>query len=587
MISLKFFEGIKSKNSLKILLLLYIIVLYSTLWGESKYALLIGISDYTTSGLPSLEGPRNDLYMIKNILLNRFHFKEENILFAFNQNATHTALEKAFSLLSKKIKKGDWVYIHYCGHGSLVPDSNGDEYPGAYDQTWVSYGARSTKVEGKDRYDITDDEINMWLIPIFEKTGNVIFISDSCHSGSSSRGDILAVRSVSPEHDYPESTSKVVFNKEYNTGILIGASQDNEMAFEADFDGKTHGLFSWYWAKALSHAIPGETWSDIFQRASIMVSTYFDQQHPQFQGDQDKGIFGNDIQQSPPRIPISKVWNKGKNIRIEAGYISGIFQGSLFRLYHPGIINKKERPQLVITRVTPFYSEAVLKKGGPKFKVGDLVTEEENTVYSFEWAAIFFKIGDSLLPFSRELYILMHYWKKRNNINRLKNLDSALKINVHLSITSWLPSAGPGFQRKSLLENKKWYKKQSEFNSSESLHNRDFQPGTILSFKIKNHSCKDCYVYILDIPENGKTEAVFPNPGDRWQKALIPAESEVDLKNSVLLLLEKPGKEIIKLIVTEVPINIGLLEKNASSIVGRSSGKNWGTQEYTLTIGKN
>lgn len=93
------------------------------------------------------------------------------------------------------MQPGDFVYIHYSGHGSQTADLNFDEYSGN-DQTWVSYGARQDENEQKDKqkdnYDVLDDEIDNWLSDLYAKTDQIVFVSDSCHSATVFRGGILA-----------------------------------------------------------------------------------------------------------------------------------------------------------------------------------------------------------------------------------------------------------------------------------------------------------------------------------------------------------------------------------------------------------
>ncbi|MDQ1354365.1 MAG: hypothetical protein QG657_4674, partial [Acidobacteriota bacterium] len=194
-------------------ILILFLFLNCQLNAVSKHALLIGIDDYSSSGLENLKGAQNDPRLIKNVLMDKLQFEEHDITLLKNKNATHSRLEKAFSQLTRRINNGDFVYIHYCGHGSQVPDNDGDEYPGLFDQTWVPYGSRCPRMKGKDRYDITDDELHQWLLPIFEKTDNVVIVSDSCYSASVTRGDILSARSVSPDQRHYPPLSKITVKK--------------------------------------------------------------------------------------------------------------------------------------------------------------------------------------------------------------------------------------------------------------------------------------------------------------------------------------------------------------------------------------
>lgn len=522
----------------------------------TKYALLIGIGDYRISGLTSLYGPANDLPLIKNVLLEKFQFQKKNIILLRDDRATHTGLQKAFSWLSQQVKSGDFVYIHYCGHGSRVLDKDGDEYPGLFDQTWVPYGSRSSEMEGKDQYDIIDDELYLWLTPIFKITEHVVFVSDSCHSGSVTRGNILTARTVPVDRRiyYASSKLKISGGKYYKGVILIGASQDDGLAFEASINGKIHGLFSWYWTSALRQAHRQETWSDLFKRAELKVLSYFGLQKPQFQGDPDKMIFGGDIKRKSPRISISRVWNDGEKVRIEAGSLSNVHVGSIFRLYRPGEKFASRHPTIEITKVRPFFSEA-LAKG--IFREGDLVIEDR-----------------------------VERRGGKTGKDRLMNLYSYRMSEVELVSTLWHPVVKPpqnGGEYLELPDNTGWFRKHGTFSPQEMEQKEIIQQGCLLTFKIKNNSRIDFYIYLLVIMDNGKVKAIFPAPEDRWQRAILPTSRELDLKNIVLLLLDRPGREMIKLIITEVPIDIRLWEQGNRL---RGIGKLWGTIQFSITVGK-
>src|SRR5690242_16250548 len=80
-----------------------------------SHALLIAISDYESSGLLDLEGPPNDIELMKKVLVERFGVPQQNTITLINKEATHTALERAFKELDKRTSKGDFIYIYYSG----------------------------------------------------------------------------------------------------------------------------------------------------------------------------------------------------------------------------------------------------------------------------------------------------------------------------------------------------------------------------------------------------------------------------------------------------------------------------------------
>jgi len=178
-------------NHFKINLLLIAFVFQfipTTVIAAGKHALLIGIQDYSNTPFNSLKGPVNDIKLTEDVLRKRFGFSNDNFITLLDDKATHTGIENAFEALIKRVNPDDFVYIHYSGHGSQTADLNGDE---KQDQTWVSYGARTSDEAHKDNYDVLDDEINAWMAQLYDKTDQVVFVSDSCHSATVSRGFTL------------------------------------------------------------------------------------------------------------------------------------------------------------------------------------------------------------------------------------------------------------------------------------------------------------------------------------------------------------------------------------------------------------
>jgi len=209
----------------------------------NKYSLLIGIDKYNNSGITDLNGAVNDIKLVQNVLRERFNFQKNDFIVLLNQQATHVNIEKAFKKLIKQVQPNDLVYIHYSGHGSQTTDLNGDE-PSGLDQTWVSFGSRQLGNK-KNNYDVLDDEIDAWLAAIYAKTKNIIFVSDSCHSATVSRGKVPVVRGLKRDkRSHP--LGKISYTKldEYY-GIHIGSARNNEFAAETSGDdGKSYGLFT-------------------------------------------------------------------------------------------------------------------------------------------------------------------------------------------------------------------------------------------------------------------------------------------------------------------------------------------------------
>ena len=91
--------------------------------ASTKRALLIGISHYTGSGIPPLEGPINDVRLVRSLLIGRFEFAPENVTVLEDAQATREGILNAIQTrLVDATQPDDVVVLHYSGHGSQMTD---------------------------------------------------------------------------------------------------------------------------------------------------------------------------------------------------------------------------------------------------------------------------------------------------------------------------------------------------------------------------------------------------------------------------------------------------------------------------------
>lgn len=349
--------------------------------AAASHALLIGIEEYSAPGVPPLGGSANDIALVRELLVTRFKVSQEDIMTLPDSQATHTGIQKAFARLAARVDPGDFVYIHYSGHGARAKDENGDERSGL-DQTWVGYGARAGTLEGIDDYDVLDDEINEWLLPLYEKTDRIVFVSDSCHSGSVSRGEVRGVRAALMDpREHPLAAKS--FTAAAAPGARIGSARDVETAIETVEGGKTYGLFTWYWVESLNEARPGETWDDVFKRAYALVTTQRGvYQRPQLEGHANWPVFGGDFIAPQPTVAVTNVDEASQTVTIAAGAVNGVTAESLYRLSERAEVETVGPPPTIeVIKVRAFTSQGAIKQGD--FKVGDLVVEVAHA-YPFE-----------------------------------------------------------------------------------------------------------------------------------------------------------------------------------------------------------
>jgi hypothetical protein len=90
--------------------------------------------------------------------------------------ATRDAVADTVRSAAEKLESGDFFLLTYAGHGGQVTDVDGDEEDGK-DETWCLYDGQ-----------FLDDELAI-LWSHFKEGVRVLLISDSCHSGSVSKGE--------------------------------------------------------------------------------------------------------------------------------------------------------------------------------------------------------------------------------------------------------------------------------------------------------------------------------------------------------------------------------------------------------------
>lgn len=158
----------------------------------TRRALVIGIGAYPeASGWKQINGDK-DIPLVKEMLTVN-GFSKQNIVELKNEQATCAAIKAETENLIAKSQTGDYIYIHFSGHGQQITDLNGDEEDG-FDEAWIPYDAQFSYAEGKyeGQNHIIDDQLNQYLHRIREKvgeSGKIIVVADACHSGGGSRAD--------------------------------------------------------------------------------------------------------------------------------------------------------------------------------------------------------------------------------------------------------------------------------------------------------------------------------------------------------------------------------------------------------------
>jgi len=219
------------------------------------FSLLIGINDYKNPKISNLNGCLNDIENITSFLTKNFSSTDLEITTLLNDEATYQNIIDSFrNNITKKAQKGDTVLFYYSGHGSrqVSAPEFGQFFSETFDETIVCHDSRTDETP-----DLADKEIAVLINDVAKKETKVIFILDSCHSGSATRDsfakkenivyrqatDNFTPRKLETYIDgyYSELVKTNKFNIPRSKHILFSACDKRELAKETE---NQTGLFS-------------------------------------------------------------------------------------------------------------------------------------------------------------------------------------------------------------------------------------------------------------------------------------------------------------------------------------------------------
>ncbi|MFT3719863.1 caspase family protein [Pseudorhodoferax sp.] len=268
----------------------------------AKTALCIGINDYPGTHM-DLRGCVNDAQDWAAELAAR-GFAVTTLLDA---QATRAAMAQGFQAAVGGAQKGDVVVITYSGHGTYVPDLNGDEADGL-DEALCPYDLQTGGGA------LLDDEIHA-IFAARAAGVRLVLISDSCHSGTVTRAvpqdtpdDVPRPRfmpmgnwlppamlprgaSGQPLARVAQASGASAFAKAASRAagdLLLAGCQEgpNNFSYDARINGRPCGAFSYYALKALRSLPPSASYAD--WHAAITPGSLPSASYPQ-----SPQIFGN------------------------------------------------------------------------------------------------------------------------------------------------------------------------------------------------------------------------------------------------------------------------------------------------------
>lgn len=281
-------NNFKCNRMKRFLVALFIIINVLTL-SAKKSAFLVGIGNYNTAktGFGVIHG-NNDVALLEGKLRGK-GFEISKLV---DSQATKSNIISSLNNLLKNTTSGDTVYIHFSGHGQLIPDMNNDE-KGDYDQSFVCYDACYSSNIGNyiGQNHLIDDELFSYLNKIKRKVrakGAVYVVFDACYSAGSDRSpiqdddtydesDVVWLDRTRGAKDkfFANSSAKDYLRKLVKPGnysgagkiTIINACESDKKTYECR-DRRTSTIFgslSYCIGKMLDTNIPMSSWEDFFK----------------------------------------------------------------------------------------------------------------------------------------------------------------------------------------------------------------------------------------------------------------------------------------------------------------------------------
>ena len=275
--------------------------------AATRHALVVGVSHYPElDQYLQLKGPQNDVKVVVK-LLDSMGFKKQNIIVLAENPISNTLptaknIRLAFKKLLQITKPGDFLYMHFSGHGSQQPVNPKNPLHNEVDGLDEIFLPRDVKnwndAIGAVENAIVDNEINQVVTRLREKNVFVWLVFDSCHAGTMAK-DLMLLnskiqsRNVSPNDlgipatllKYADSQAKqqtldaksLTINASVKKNVLdvidtkdpkilagyiaFYASQSDELTVELKLpeqgqDQQTYGLFTWILYEVITQQKP-------------------------------------------------------------------------------------------------------------------------------------------------------------------------------------------------------------------------------------------------------------------------------------------------------------------------------------------
>jgi hypothetical protein len=328
--------------------------------ARENHALLIGVSQYPALDQKYwLKGPANDVALVKTYLTSTapVPFAADHVVvladgIAGALSPTLAAIRNEFATLTAKVQPGDFVYLHFSGHGTQAPAADPDSELDGLDELFLPRDIGPwTDATAAVQNGLVDDEIGQLVDGLRAKGANVWAVFDSCHSGTVTRGapdgdEEVRSRQLPPEAlgldpdqaqtatralQDPRAKPEAPFDAGENPGSFVAffAAQTDEVTPEKNLPkGKPgrvpQGVFTYTLFEVLAE-YPSATYGQIGQEVLRKYATKsLARATPMFEGDLDQVAFAGTAGARVAQWPATKT---DGGFTIPAGSLHGLREG--------------------------------------------------------------------------------------------------------------------------------------------------------------------------------------------------------------------------------------------------------------------
>lgn len=206
--------------------------------------------------------------------------------------ATKENIISHMECLLRDLSPGETGVITYSGHGTWLPDLDGDE-PDRRDEALCPYDMSETNL-------VLDDDIRRLFIER-PKDSNVLFITDSCHSGTVFRfagpsNTKRAIRYMPPANfvknpllaqkiaELSFSRAQPKSDKPLPGVVHISGCRDREYSYDASFNGRANGAMTYALMQILATG-GAVTYYDLYKQLANYLPSWDYPQSPRLNAD--------------------------------------------------------------------------------------------------------------------------------------------------------------------------------------------------------------------------------------------------------------------------------------------------------------